>query len=226
MIRRWREQHASDARPHYNNTTNDETDAIDTSSSASTIHRRHQFPRQRICIAVRKRPVSDKERDRNDHDSITVLNPTVWIHSARVKVDGITKYLDHSGFTFDHAFDEAAGTDTVYRCTTMPLLNFCLAGLGGRVTVFAFGQTGSGVCTMLRGYRIGPCLLCFVGCVHCRNTVRCFSQFGIQFFLLNYVTENSHDAGNSGDAGSRFVPFARGRCRLLSGRHCCHGLVL
>jgi len=121
MVRKWRQQHAASAQAH----------------------NAHEHPR--ICIAVRKRPVTEKEREKNDHDSITCLNPDVWIHSAKLRVDGITKYLDHNSFTFDHSFDETESTENVYKHTTMPLLDFCVCGNGGRATVFAFGQTGSGV---------------------------------------------------------------------------------
>lgn len=136
MVRQWRADRASDAQPHR-----------DHASSSSPA----QQQQQRIRICVRKRPVSDKERQRNDHDSVTCLNPTVWIHCAKRKVDGITKYLDHTSFTFDHAFDENVSTDQVYKYTTMPLLDFCLAGIGGRATVFAFGQTGSGKTHTMQG---------------------------------------------------------------------------
>lgn len=118
MVRHWRSKHAETRQPH-DYTTND-----------------------RICIAVRKRPTTDKEREKNDHDVITCLNPNVWVHSAKVRVDGISKYLEHSNFQFDHAFDEHTDTSTVYRCTTEPLLRFFLQG--GVSTIFAFGQTGSG----------------------------------------------------------------------------------
>lgn len=130
MVRQWRADRAADAKAH-DNYDNEEP--------------------PRICICVRKRPISDKEREKNDHDSVTCLNPTVWIHCAKLKVDGITKYLDHSSFTFDHAFDESVSTEEVYRHTTMPLLDFCVAGIGGRATVFAFGQTGSGKTHTMQG---------------------------------------------------------------------------
>lgn len=130
MVRQWRADHASDAIPH------------DSTLSQQT---------PRICICVRKRPISDKEREKNDHDSVTCLNPAVWIHSAKLKVDGITKYLDHASFSFDHAFDETVSTDEVYKHTTMPLIDFCVAGIGGRATVFAFGQTGSGKTHTMQG---------------------------------------------------------------------------
>lgn len=138
LVRQWRIDHASEAQPHLSGNTIE-------SSNSSSAHLR------RLCVCVRKRPISEKEREKNDHDSVTCLHPTVWIHSAKLKVDGITKYLDHSRFAFDHAFDETASTEHVYQCTTMPLVDFFVAGNGGRATVFCFGQTGSGKTHTMQG---------------------------------------------------------------------------
>lgn len=124
MVRKWREDHADAARPHSS-----------------------EHPRLSIC--VRKRPLSDKERDRKDHDSVTCLNPDVWIHSAKLKVDGISKYLDHTSFRFDHAFDESTSTEKVYQHAALPLLDHVCAG--GRTTVFCYGQTGSGKTYTMNG---------------------------------------------------------------------------
>mmetsp|Transcript_21090 Transcript_21090/g.29777 ORF Transcript_21090/g.29777 Transcript_21090/m.29777 type:complete len:707 (-) Transcript_21090:82-2202(-) len=128
LVRKWREEHKDAARDH----------------SSKGDH-------PRICICVRKRPVSDKEREKNDHDSITCLHPTAWVHSAKFRVDGITKYLDHNSFAFDHAFDENVSTTDVYRYSTMPLIDFVCSGTGGRATVFAYGQTGSGKTYTMEG---------------------------------------------------------------------------
>jgi len=131
MMRRWREDHADEARDYYG-------------EEAGPDH-------PRVCVAVRKRPISDKERAKNDHDSVTCLNPVVWIHSAKLKVDGITKYLDHASFQFDYSFNESVSTDDVYNRTTLPLLDFVCSGTGGRATVFAYGQTGSGKTYTMNG---------------------------------------------------------------------------
>lgn len=130
LVRKWREVHSSDARPH------DEFE---------------KYEQPRICICVRKRPISEKEVHKHDHDSVTCLHPLVWVHSAKLRVDGISKYLDHSSFRFDHAFDESVSTDEVYRHSAMPLIDFVCAGNGGRATVFAYGQTGSGKTYTMEG---------------------------------------------------------------------------
>lgn len=94
-----------------------------------------------IIVAVRKRPMSEKERTKLDHDSVSCYHPKVWIHSAKFKVDGITKYLTHTGFQFDHAFGEESTTDQIYLATTMPLVDH-VVHTKGRATVFCYGQTG------------------------------------------------------------------------------------
>lgn len=147
MVRAWREEHRHAAQPRgdppsivaaaaADATDATTTDASDDSDAAAVA--------PKICICVRKRPVSDKERTKKDHDSVTCLHPAVWVHSAKLRVDGITKYLDHSSFAFDHAFDETTSTEEIYSHSTMPLIDFVCAGGGGRATVFAYGQTGSG----------------------------------------------------------------------------------
>lgn len=133
MVRTWREEHRHTARPR-GDLPSIVAAATDASGSVAP----------KICICVRKRPVSDKERTKKDHDSVTCLHPAVWVHSAKLRVDGITKYLDHSSFAFDHAFDENTSTEEIYSFSTMPLIDFVCAGGGGRATVFAYGQTGSG----------------------------------------------------------------------------------
>eukprot|EP01084_Bolivina_argentea_P060308 110184_1 len=96
----------------------------------------------KICIAVRKRPVSVREVKNKDHDSVTINNPIVSVHNCKLKVDGITKYLDSIDFCFDHAFGGDDNTQDLYICTAAPLIPFVVSG--GRATVFAYGQTGSG----------------------------------------------------------------------------------
>ena len=103
-----------------------------------------------ICIAVRKRPMSKKERDKLDHDSVSCFPPQVTIHSAKFKVDGITKYLTHNSFQFDHAFGDDATTEDIYVQTTLPLVDHVVS-THGRATVFCYGQTGSGKTFTMNG---------------------------------------------------------------------------
>jgi kinesin family member 2/24 len=88
---------------------------------------------------------------KKDHDSVSCYHPHIWVHNAKLKVDGITKYLDHTSFKFDHAFDEEMTTEQVYVHSTLPLIDFICSGTGGRATVFAYGQTGSGKTYTMQG---------------------------------------------------------------------------
>lgn len=103
----------------------------------------------KICICVRKRPISQKEIKRHDYDSVTCLNPLVVVHDCKLKVDGISKYLDNTSFEFDHTFHEDDSTDDIYLYAVQPLVDFVLSG--GRATVFAYGQTGSGKTFTMQG---------------------------------------------------------------------------
>mmetsp|Transcript_14087 Transcript_14087/g.20814 ORF Transcript_14087/g.20814 Transcript_14087/m.20814 type:complete len:552 (-) Transcript_14087:62-1717(-) len=129
LVQAWRDEHADQAQDHATNTSS--------------------VPK--ICICVRKRPISDKERAKKDHDSITCFHPNVTVHNAKFKVDGITKYIDHTTFKFDHAFHETVTNQEVYEYSTMPLIDFVCDGSGGRGTVFAYGQTGSGKTYTMEG---------------------------------------------------------------------------
>lgn len=103
----------------------------------------------KICICVRKRPISSKEVKRNDHDSVTCINPIVVVHDCKLKVDGISKYLDNTSFEVDHSFHEDDTTEDVYSFSVQPLVAFVASG--GRATVFAYGQTGSGKTYTMQG---------------------------------------------------------------------------
>lgn len=75
------------------------------------------------------------------------------IHKCGFKIQRKSrwKYLDHSSFKFDHAFDETVPFDEVYLYAAMPLIDFVCNGMGGRATVFPNGQTGSGRTFTIQG---------------------------------------------------------------------------
>lgn len=121
LVSRWREENGV--------STNNSPRLAEVDHSISTSH-------PKICICVRKRPVSDKERRKLDHDSVTCVpeRNLVCIHQAKFRVDGITKYCDHNSFCFDYTFNENSSTEDLYQQTTMPLVDFILSGKGGRAT--------------------------------------------------------------------------------------------
>lgn len=131
LVRQWREEHAGLATAHYKQDNDDQL----------------LLKEDKICVCVRKRPLNTKELAKKEHDAVTCLHPTATVHSAKLRVDGISKYCDHNTFRFDHAFDEEARTEDVYRYTAQPLVSYVCGSKKGfipRATVFAYGQTGSG----------------------------------------------------------------------------------
>ncbi|XP_067892492.1 kinesin-like protein KIF2C isoform X2 [Heterodontus francisci] len=96
----------------------------------------------KICVCVRKRPLSKKEKAKREIDVITVSSKNVvLVHEPKMKVD-LTKYLDNQPFRFDYALDDFVTNDEVYRFTAKPLVQTIFER--GMATCFAYGQTGSG----------------------------------------------------------------------------------
>jgi kinesin family member 2/24 len=103
----------------------------------------------KICVCVRKRPIFPKEEKSGEIDSVSCSNPRILVHEPKLKVDGITKYLENHTFVFDNTFGEKEDNATVYEYSLKPLCAFILNG--GTVTCFAYGQTGSGKTFTMRG---------------------------------------------------------------------------
>jgi kinesin family member 2/24 len=95
-----------------------------------------------ICICVRKRPLFDKEYNMGEIDAVSTSNPNVVVHEPKVKVDGITKYVQDTSFQFDNTFNENENSQDMYQFSIRDLLPSIFEN--GIVTCFAYGQTGSG----------------------------------------------------------------------------------
>ncbi|EGR29344.1 kinesin motor domain protein [Ichthyophthirius multifiliis] len=103
----------------------------------------HQFIQQtKLTVIVRKRPISQKEEEEGEIDSVSCSNPIIRIHEPKYKIDGITKYVENHDFQFDNAFSENQTTDDIYKYSLQPIINTIFQN--GVVTCFAYGQTGSG----------------------------------------------------------------------------------
>ena len=103
----------------------------------------------KIFVIVRKRPLSKKEINNGEIDCISCLNPKVVIHECKIKIDGITKYLEDHEFYFDNTFGENENTEEIYGYAIEPMINLVLKK--GIVTCFAYGQTGSGKTYTMKG---------------------------------------------------------------------------
>ena len=98
----------------------------------------------RIKVCVRKRPLSSKEILSN-HQDILELNSahqSVAVLEDRVKLDGISRYIEKHEFRFDRVFDVNSSNHQIYSSCVQELVDTVISG--GRATCFAYGQTGSG----------------------------------------------------------------------------------
>ncbi len=156
LVKQWREEHSGMLCRH---------DDVGGKSSSSTM-----VSEEKICVCVRKRSLNSKELQKLEHDAVTCLHPTATVHSAKVRVDGISKYCDHHTFKFDHVFDEGSTTEDVYRYSAKPLVHYVCGGKGARATIFAYGQTGSGKTMKLSS-----------------------SEYNIRDITLNYCSDRRQD---------------------------------
>ena len=95
-------------------------------------------------MVVRCRPISDKELD-NDHKEIVNVNETtgaIDVRLSRNSSDDANKT-----FTFDHVFGPNSKQVDVYNLVARPIVDAVLEGYNG--TIFAYGQTGTGLNTII-----------------------------------------------------------------------------
>lgn len=90
----------------------------------------------RICVAVRKRPISDPQQD-----IVETPSPKVIVNEPKVKYD-LTPYTDRHTFYFDEVFGENVNNAFIYQKCCLPLIDTVFSY--GNATCFAYGQTGSG----------------------------------------------------------------------------------
>ena len=57
--------------------------------------------------------------------------------APKLRVDGITKYIENYDFTYDNSFNEKEDTFAVYKYSLRPLLEHILEN--GVITCFAYG---------------------------------------------------------------------------------------
>lgn len=96
----------------------------------------------KIRVVVRKRPLNERELQKNDSDVVEPINDTTLIiKELKEKVDA-TKYIEEHNFVFDQVFGEKISNDEFYIQTVQPLVSALF--MGSKVTCFAYGQTGSG----------------------------------------------------------------------------------
>ena len=103
----------------------------------------------KIAICVRKRPIFKKEAAAGEIDSVSSANPITRVHECKIRVDGITKYIENHDFRFDNSFSDSESTNDLYKAAIQPNIHFPFNK--GIVTCFAYGQTGSGKTFTMKG---------------------------------------------------------------------------
>lgn len=103
----------------------------------------------KILVCVRKRPIFKKESSSGEIDCVSAKNPKLFVHECKIKIDGITKYIEDHEFYFDNVFGDKNCTEDVYKYSVKPTIDMILNK--GIVTCFAYGQTGSGKTYTMKG---------------------------------------------------------------------------
>lgn len=104
---------------------------------------------EKIFVIVRKRPIFSKEVSNGEIDCISALNPSLFIHEPKMKIDGITRYIEDHEFLFDNVFGDHEKTEQVYQFSIEPTIDLVFDK--GIITCFAYGQTGSGKTFTMKG---------------------------------------------------------------------------
>ena len=59
----------------------------------------------KLSVCVRKRPLFQKEIKDGEIDALSMQNPKIRVLECKLKVDGITKYIENHDFVYDNVFD-------------------------------------------------------------------------------------------------------------------------
>ena len=92
---------------------------------------------EKILVAVRCRPLVDKERAEGATKVVTIIKDT-----SSIAIDDPRDERKHKQYIFDDVFDEESEAADVFTAVVRPVAHKFTNGYNG--TVFAYGQTGSG----------------------------------------------------------------------------------
>ncbi len=148
---------------------------------------KQKFSKQNMIVAVRCRPLSQRELDFSNINTITIEKEVVTVSNPieynsndisnlylnKEKNITITKTKQNK-FAFDFAFQEKTNQEEIYHYTTETLLQSVFDGFNS--TVFAYGATGSGKTYTMVGNGENPGLM-----------VRTISD------LFNMIKSNNND---------------------------------
>ena len=100
-----------------------------------------QKTKSSITVAIRVRPLSQKESELSTVESINVLSQNSLSVTGEIN-NKKTNQIKEQQFFFDYVFATNSTQQEIYEKTTKPLLQGIIDGFNA--TVFAYGATGSG----------------------------------------------------------------------------------
>ena len=108
-----------------------------------------------ILVAVRCRPLSLKEREISDYETIQIMqrkiiilkDPNGYLNPNNIRTKEQT-------LAFDYAFDQFESQNDIFNCTTKFLIEGVTSGFNA--TVFAYGATGAGKTYTMLGTEENP----------------------------------------------------------------------
>jgi kinesin family protein 2/24 len=56
-------------------------------------------------------------------DTVSCTNPNIIVHECKFRVDGVTKFVDNSEFTFDNTFSHDESNEDLYFFSIRPILD-------------------------------------------------------------------------------------------------------
>lgn len=107
-----------------------------------------------MFVAVRVRPLNDKEKNRNDAQAWKILPQ---FNSIAMKQSEGACVSKRDTFTYDNVFGPESKTEEIYDLMVDPIVDSVVSGIHG--TVFAYGQTSCGKTYTMQGHGQVPGIL-------------------------------------------------------------------
>lgn len=111
-----------------------------------------------VFVAVRVRPLCEKERRQGDVKTVSVLdNRSLMVTEVGADGGPRGRRVRNRYFIFDSVFGETADQEEVFAACTLPLLHDLFKGINA--TVFAYGATAAGKTHTMLGCEAAPGLM-------------------------------------------------------------------
>ncbi|KAH6832033.1 ATP binding microtubule motor family protein [Perilla frutescens var. hirtella] len=149
---------------------------------------------EKIYVAVRVRPLSDKEIAKNDLSDWECINNTTIIFKNSLQ----ERSLLPSAYTFDRVFGFNSPTKHVYEEAAKKISLSVLSGINS--TIFAYGQTGSGKTFTMRGITE-----CAIADIYEYIDKHCERKFVLKFSAMEIYNEAVRDLLRSDNTSLRLL---------------------